>query len=270
MRRLERVGSISLADLFVVCRLLGLEHLPFPFFSRTQLEGSAGRDGTGVSVRDRFHDGDLHAFRRWLSTYPVADIRVTCRVVDPLTDPNTPHTRLLAFRAEQLGFFASQRADEDVVDVFTAAPYELGAAIASSARLTGPGSRSRIRVPSYARHFTKPTRGAFDTADNNDDYLVAVPVSRPTTATASTAAAVADTEVATLGAVQSAWEPPRSWGMDLTKNTVVWVRISDDGDYVFAPDFSYATPVTEQELGTRIDQLIAQDVAALRRHRGLG
>ncbi|WP_396912360.1 hypothetical protein [Mycolicibacterium sp.] len=57
--------------------------------------------------------------------------------------------------------------------------------------------------------------------------------------------------------------------LELAGDVLVWVRIKDDGDYIYSSDYSVAVPVTAQALRDRIDHAIATDVSVLRRRRGL-
>ncbi|WP_431195964.1 ESX secretion-associated protein EspG [Mycobacterium camsae] len=68
-----------------------------------------------------------------------ADIWVECRVHHRSGD--LPDTRLLALRAGESGFLASQRTGQDVVDIYSLSAHDLGPAIARSVGLTGPGRR---------------------------------------------------------------------------------------------------------------------------------
>jgi hypothetical protein len=172
-----------------------------------------------------------------------------------------PDTRVLAFRAGQFGFCATQRRDVDVVDVYQVSPYDLGAAICGSVQLSQPGNLPRISVPKYVNYFGSP---AADLED--DDFELAVFDAVPNDA-GPAVAEVPNRGVACLGTVQSRCRPARSWGMDWHKNLVAWVQINDDGDYIYQPGFEHAVPMTEQTLVSRIDQLIAEDVAVLRQRR---
>lgn len=257
---LHRVGSIGLADLAAVCQLQGLDHLPHPFLSRAW--PSAVPDQTDVgsaTVRDRLAEGDLRGFRDWIETYPPADIWVEGQVHHVPAD--TPDVRILAHRAGESGFFAAQRTDEDVVEVFTVSPYEIGAAVAGSAGLTAPGSHKRVVVPGFF-----PDQGAGDCADADSDagHGIAVPVAGRRR---SGDVVVLVAEVTALAVIQSRTPPAPAWGRDRDKNSAIWVRVIDDGEYLFAPDLSHAVPVTPQMLRTRIDQLITEDIAALRERR---
>lgn len=252
---MNRVGSIDLVDLVGICELQGREGLPYPFW-RTQAESSV-QDAS--SLADRFTDGDLRVFREWAQAYVHADIWVECRVNYSSEDPDM---RILAYRAGQSGFFASQRPGEDVVDVFTLSPYELGAAIAGSVGLTTPGADTQIVIPGYLEKFM----GRVDDADDGDyEVEVSRPVSRPR----RLGSVVQGADVTVMATVQSRCQPAREWGVNWGQKVVVWVQINDDGDYIYSPDFSHAIPVTAQNLSKRIDQLIAKDVAALRQARGL-
>lgn len=55
---------------------------------------------------------------------------------------------------------------------------------------------------------------------------------------------------------------PGTWGWTPEKNHSVWVRIRDDGDYLYAADFSEAKPLSRPMLAERIDP------ADLRRRQG--
>ena len=245
----EYVGSLDLSDLAQLCNLQGFDDLPYPF---TQ----TGRPGLKEA------SADLQVFRTWVNSYAHADIWVDSRVMYRPND--IPDTRVLAFRADQLGFCASQRSDEDVIDVYQLSPYELGAAVANLMTLTGPGRHPRISIPKYMGYFRRATAALNN--DDDDDYEFSVLDAVPRN-TASAATNVPNAHVAAMGTVQSHCEPAHSWGVDWDKNLVAWVQVRDDGDYIYEPDFSHAMPMTEQKLVNRIDQLIAEDVAHLRSQR---
>lgn len=256
----QNVGSLDLSDLAQIFNIKGYGDVPYPFM-QTGRPGLNDGQATGqYSITERYNDGDLRIFRPWVNAYSGADIRVECRVLHRPDD--IPDTRILAFRADQVGFCASQRPDEDVVDVDRLSPYDMGAAITNLLALTGPGRHSRISIPKYVGYFSKSTADL-----DNDDYEVSVLDVRPQDVAAATN--VPNADVAAMGTVQSHCRPARSWGVDWDKNLVAWVQISHDGDYVYERDFSNAVPMTEQLLVKRIDELIAEDVAVLRRRRGI-
>src|ERR1700759_1864305 len=74
-------------------------------------------------------------------------------------------------------------------------------------------------------------------------------------------------EVTAYSTIQSHWRPTRKWGLDRGKRALVWVRINDDGEYIYVPDHSHARPMTQSFLQEQIDRLIADDVAILREFR---
>ncbi|MDP7704673.1 MULTISPECIES: hypothetical protein [unclassified Mycobacterium] len=156
----EWLGSIELADLTALFVLQGHENPPYPFMS------SAPDAASLASVSHRFSDGDLSVFRTWVKAYQDADIWLECRLLHNRDD--IPDIRILAYRADQSGFFASQRPHEDVVDVYQLSPYDLGPAVAASIGSTGPGSRGRIVIPKYENYFGGPS------PDDEDDYEVSV------------------------------------------------------------------------------------------------
>ena len=84
---------------------------------------------------------------------------------------------------------------------------------------------------------------------------------------AMSVAEVSRADVIAFATVQSHWRPSRRWGFDRGKNAVVWVRIKGDGEYIYSTDFHQALPVTTRILAERIDQLIAEDVASIKKFR---
>jgi EspG family len=250
---LHPVGSIELTDLDIISRSYGRDFLPYPFMLTRPSPFSSGDDyaAYATTVPDRFNNGDLRTFRRWAATYAYADIRVECHV--QYIPADTPSVRVVANRAGELGYLAKQRPDEDIVDVYETSPYDLGLAIAESAGLVKPGDRPEIVIPEYVA----ATAGS----DDADDFTLRE-IADETSATE-----VRRVDVTAFGTVQSHWRPTRRWGFDSGKNGAVWVRIKDDGDYLYAADFSVARPVTQPALAERIDELIAADVVVLRDFR---
>lgn len=245
---LSRVGTIDLLDLKVIGESQGRDGLPFPF-AQDQPGRFTDYDaylGYARTVPDRFNHGDLGVFRKWFSTYLAADIRVECRV--QRFGATERVSRILAHRQDQAGFLAVQQADQDVIDVYGLAPYDLGAAIAGTVELTGPGRHPQIVIPEYTPQATR------------DDGPVAA-------RGASAPVKVSSRQVSVYATVQSHWRPARNWGLDPDKDTAVWVRITDDGDYLYTPDYRRAVPVTRPALSERIDRLIAGDVARVREAR---
>jgi hypothetical protein len=191
-------------------------------------------------------------FGEFVAAYWAADIRVECHVQHIPAD--TASVRMIAVRAGQLGFVATQRSAVDVIDVYTVSPYDLGQAISDALSLTQPGQHSRIadRADAHRR------RGAFDT-----DNVVVRDSEEP-----SSEVLVPRDALSAYATVQSHWRPARRWGFDRNKSAVVWVRVTDDGEYIYALDRSHAVPMSRAVLRQRIDQLIADDVVELREFRG--
>jgi hypothetical protein len=210
-------------------------------------------------VADRFEHGDLQGFATWAEAYLRADIWVECRVLSA----DGPATRILAYRAGPSGFLAAQRPDEDVVDVYRLSPHELGAAVAGHVGLTRPGASPRIEVPGHAGYFTQLAPEISD-----EEFYANFSVLRPAMSPARpSSTTVANAAVSALATIQSRCRPARDWGIDWTRKRVAWLRVTNDGDYIYAPDFGHATPATESKLAERIDRLIAADAADLR-HQG--
>jgi hypothetical protein len=250
---LHEVGSIDLTDLNIISTSYGRAFLPYPFML-TRPSRFSTRDeylSYATSVPDRFKHGDLGTFQRWAASYAYADIRVECHV--QYIPADTPSIRVVGSRAGELGYLAKQRPDDDVIDVYEVSPYDLGPAVADSVDLTKLGSRSEIVIPEYL-----PSSDNVDTAE---DFTVLE------SADISTITEVPRADVTAYATVQSHWRPTRRKGFDRRKNAAVWVRIKDDGEYLFAADFREAKPMTRPMLAERIDKLIAEDVKALRDFR---
>ena len=254
---LRPVGSIDLIDLDSISTFYGRDFLPYPFmFTRPpRFSTQQELDEYARSVPDRFYNGDLRVFYRCCESYVAADIRVECQV--QYIPADTPPIRLVAYRAGELGFLGKQRSDEDVIDVYELSPYDLGPAIAETMALTKPGTRSEIVIPEYVPKDLPRSDG--------DDAAEGFSV-RSAVATA-TVTEVPAADVTAYARVQSHWRPTRRWGFDRGKNAAKWVRIKDDGEYIFSPDFSVARPMNRQTLAERTDRLIAEDVKSLRDFR---
>ncbi|CAM3135820.1 hypothetical protein MYSI104531_20125 [Mycobacterium simiae] len=249
---ISQVGTLDLLDLRMITRYYGDDSLPYPFVltqgSRFRTQDEASKYAS--TVVDRFFHGDLNIFMESAVAYDSADIRVECHV--QYIPDDTPCVRLIAYRAGQLGFFAAQRPDEDLVDIYTLSPYDLSTAICDDLSLCQPGRYPSIVIPEYLPQ----GRAEFD----NGDLVVR---SRRN----STEVMVPASHVTAYATVQSHWRPTRKWGPDTGKTAIVWVRVIDDGEYMYVPDHSHARPMTRAALCEQIDQLIANDVAILRELR---
>lgn len=254
---LRWVGEIGLDDLAAVCRSSGQDGLPYPLGPS---HPHRQHDGSVAVVVDRGHGVDLNAFREWTDAYVAADIWVSCRVHH--SSAAIPDRRIFAHRAGDAGFLASQHGNDVAVSAMSA--FNLGVAVAGSVGLTEPGSHQRVVVPGYVGYFADPI--AVEDSDDDSVRSVRVAADQPS---APAHSVVADDEVTAIATIQSRWQPARRWGVDWTKNLIACVHADADGDYIYAPDFSHAVPVTEQSLGERIDRLIADDISALRRQHGI-
>lgn len=250
---LNHVGAIDLLDLSIIGEFHGRNFLPYPFMFTRPAEFASAEEASyyANSVPDRFRYGDLLKFHDCAATYAEADIRVECHVQYIPSD--TPSVRCVAYRRGDLGFVATQRPDADVVDAYTVSPYKLGAAICDFVSFDQPGRRSSIVVP----EFVPQGHAEFD----DGDYIVRDVMDSPTDVI------VPQTEVSVYSTIQSHWRPTRQWGPDRSKATIVWIRVRDDGDYIYEPEYACARPMTESILEQRIDQLISDDVAILREFR---
>jgi hypothetical protein len=248
----NQVGAMDLLDLEVISDFYGRNFLPYPFMFTQPSRFATLEEASAyaVTVPDRYLHGDLQTFMEPAIAYLDSDIRVECHVQH--IPAATPSVRAIAWREGQLGFFGAQRPDEDVVDVHTLSPYDLGAAIAEAVPLQQPGRHSAIVVPEYVSRRAEFAAEAFSVNDR---------VASPTEVT------IRARDVSVYSTVQSHWRPTRKWGFDRGKAALVWIRVDDDGDYIYAPDGSHARPLTGSMLQDRIDRLIADDIAILREFR---
>jgi len=255
------VGTIDLLDLDVISEYYGGDFLPYPFMHTRPSRFATESEALAYTrtVPDRFNHGDLYQFTECVNAYAAADVRVECHVQYIPSD--TPSVRVMAYRRRKYGYFTIQRTDADAIDVYTVSPQNLGAAICEAVSLTEPGRHPRIVVPEYA----PPLRADFDTDDfDTDDFIVRDrgvrhSVDSPAEVTISAR------DVTAYATVQSHWRPKRKWGLDYGKSAVIWTRVSDDGEYIYVPDFSHARPMTKLALNERIDELIDHDIAMARK-----
>jgi hypothetical protein len=250
---LNQVGSLDLLDLEVMNGFYGRDFLPYPFMF-TQPSRFATQDEASaytITVPDRMNYGDLSVFAECVLAYQSADIRVECHVQH--IPAVTPSVRMVAYRNGHLGFFAAQRDDADVVDVYTVSPFDLGAAISDALSLTQPGQHPRIVVPEYAAQT--------ESGPEPEGFVIRHEVHSPAELT------VPASNVTAYATVQSHWGPTRKWGVDRGKPFLLWIRVNDDGEYIYVPDNAYATPMAKSVLQGRIDRLIADDIAVLRELR---
>lgn len=250
---LSRVGRLELVDLQAISDKLGRDFLPHPFvvLQPSRFGSYQEYESYLAAVPGRLEGGDLQDFAPWITSYINADIRVECVV----SIVGARRGRMMAHRRGQSGFVAAQNDEEHCVDVFAVAPYELGPAVAGSLALTQPGKHSAIVIPGLVRPPAEPK------ADKDEAPVI---MSRDIT---RGRVSIARSHVLRLARIQSHWQPARDWGFDRSKSTVSCVNVSDDGDYIYAPDFDYLTPMTMDNLADRIDAMIAEDVARLRQSR---
>ncbi|WP_197376634.1 ESX secretion-associated protein EspG [Mycolicibacterium baixiangningiae] len=245
---------MDLLDLQLINERYGRDSLPYPFMLTrpTRFEFVDEVAKHAAQLPDRLRSGDLSAFARCLDALPHADVTVAGHV--QYIPADTPSIRVLAFRTGQAGYLLEQRADADVVDVYTVSPFELGAAIATAMSLEEPGRHPRIVIPEYV-----PIRPAVV-----DDGAVVVRhevITEP-------GVKVSVSQLSAYAKVQSNWRPAREWGIDARKESLIWMRMKDDGDYLGVPDRSRGIPLTTALLSERIDGLIAADIEMLREARG--
>ncbi|WP_264990705.1 ESX secretion-associated protein EspG [Mycobacterium kiyosense] len=237
-------------DLGMISNYLGREFLPFPFVPTlpNRFADFGAYNAHARTLPDRVNHGDLKVFKTWFATYAEADVRVECRV--QYFPVHLPSTRLLAHRCGDRGFLASQHSD-DVVELFALSPYDLGPAIAGMVELTRPGPRPRVVIPEYVPQSLRDSKEVAAQPNWGSGPVIDVP----------------SAEVTAYATVQSHRLPARAWGLDQDTDAVVWVRIKDDGEYIYNPDYRWAQPMTRRYLSERIDNLIAADIAAVRRQR---
>lgn len=250
---LQPLDTIDLYDLKVLNEIHAYNFLPYPFMHTRPADFGTVEDVAKHSsaVRERYAGGDLKHLDKYMASYAGADICVTFNIQYIPND--TPSVRIVAHRMDEQGFLAEQRPDADLVDVYQLSPYELGAAISQKAPIDKPGQHAAIAVNEYLL----PDPNVYDSGD----FAVSE------TFVARTEVTVPQEEVTAYATVQSHWRRRAKWGRDWEKETLVWIQVRDDGDYIFAPDMASAQPMTRSLLHERIDRLIADDVAILREKR---
>ena len=232
------VCTIAVVDLEAACALYGRDALPPPL-GRSRPVGSFWLLSR-APVHKRLGEGDLREVRSWVGDLVRADATVQCRV--SFSDAGTADIRIHALRVGGSGFFAVQRRDGDgvdVVDIRRVAPYALGSVIAEAAGLVGAGCRVRVAVSGGGDLLPAPPAAV----DEYDDFGFLVPSAEPRDAALS----VVDTRVVVAIGTLS------------TSNTHVlqWIRIAEDGDYLYAPDgVGYAEPLDVGLLRTCIEDLV--------------
>ena len=245
------VGTAAVVDLEAACALYGRESLPDPL-GRSRPVGSVwllSRD-TGP-IENRLNGGDLHAAREWVQAVLRTEAFLACRV--SFTDADTPDVRVHALRTGESGYVAVQRiaADGiDVVDIVEVAPHALGLAVAESVGLVGAGGRIRIAVTGGGRLPAPP-----ETVDEYDDFGLLIPSAEPR----DTALQLIDgRELVAVGVVQSWHDPDRRWDGDANRQTLQWVQVSGDGDYLYSPGgVGDAEPMDLDLLRACIDRTVA-------------
>jgi hypothetical protein len=249
----REVGALDLLDLQLINERYGRDSLPYPFMltypTRFQFVDEVAQ--YAAQLPDRLRSGDLSAFARCLDAWRHADVTVVGHVQH--VPANTPSIRVLAFRTGQAGYVLEQRADADVVDVYSVSPFELGSATAAAMDLKEPGRHPQIVIPEYV-----PIRPAVVDAD---EVVVRHEVSE------KSGVKVSVSQLSAYARVQSNWRPARDWGIDARKESLIWMRMKDDGDYLGAPDRSRGIPLTAALLRERIDGSIAADIEMLQESR---
>lgn len=251
----REIGAIDLLDLQLINERQGRDPLPYPFMltRSTRFEFAEEVARYAAQLPDRLRSGDLSAFAKCLEAWTRAEVTVTGHVQHVPAD--TASVRVLGFCTGQAGYLLEQRGYADIVDVHAVSPFELGAALAAAMRLERPGRHPRIVAPDDL--VIRPA-----VAVDDDEVVV-----RHTVST-EPGVKVSVSQMSAYARVQSHWRPARDWGIDPGRETVTWVRLKDDGDYLGAPDRSHGIPLTTALLAERIDRLIAADLEMLREARG--
>ena len=249
----REIGALDLYDLQLLNERHGRDPLPYPFMLTrpTRFEFVDDVAAHASCLPDRLQSGDLSSFAKCLDAWAHADLTVTGHV--QYVPADTASVRVLAFRTGQSGYLLAQRGDADVVDIFSVSPFELGSAVTTEMRLQRPGRHPKIVIPEYL-----PVVHAVA----EDDHVV-VRDEVPT----ESGVKVSVSELCAYARVQSNWRPAREWGIDPRKDSLTWMRMKDDGDYLGVPDRSRAIPLTTALLTNRIDDLIAADIEMLNEAR---
>ncbi|GAA2552832.1 hypothetical protein [Mycolicibacterium diernhoferi] len=243
------VCTIAVVDLEAACALYGRDDLPQPL-GRSRPVGSVwllSRE----PVRERLGDGDLRDVRNWVEALARAEATVACRV--SFSDEGGPDFRLHGLRAGESSFVAVQRRDDegvDVVDIHRVTSYALAGVIAESVGLVGPGRHVRVAVSGGGDRLP-PAPAA---VDEYDDFGFLIPSAEPGDAALSVVDA---RDVAAIGTVRTWQDRHRHWGDDANSHVLQWIRVAEDGDYLYAPGgVGYAEPLDVELLRTCVEELI--------------
>ena len=247
----RKLGTLTVLELHIFCREYGRGFLPYPFrFTKpTPYEYENDLNGYRADLIDRFTSGEFDHLRRWLDVQlREAEIRVESMFMNA----TEVTAALSATRSQELGFIASQDAD-DIISVSQVSAFDLGPEIGKLAELSGkPGSHPKVTVPSLRiRKRSRSSKGSAIV----DEVRAVEPVP-----------AIPFEELLAGGEIHTDYRPPRRWAPDRTKDFIGWVSTAD-GDYVVQPPYEYATPVTRTQLIDNIDRLIAGDAAEVRELR---
>lgn len=234
---LDVVGTAAVVDLEAACELYGRDVLPYPL-GRSRPVGSVWLLTREVApVEDRLHDGDLRGVRTWVEAFFQQDVWAGCRV--RFSGEGTPDLRVHGLVAGESGFVAVQHADPDGVDTvvfYSVSPADVSAVIAYSVGLVRPGCHTRIAVAGLEDRLPAPP----ESIDEYDDF--GFPIPRPESDYPAVRL-VDGRDVVAIGTVQSQCGPTR-----------YWVKVHDDGDYLYAPDNAgYAEPLDAEALRACLD-----------------
>ncbi|WP_234799952.1 hypothetical protein [Mycolicibacterium diernhoferi] len=146
-----------------------------------------------------------------------------------------------------------QRRDDegvDVVDIHRVTSYALAGVIAESVGLVGPGRHVRVAVSGGGDRLP-PAPAA---VDEYDDFGFLIPSAEPGDAALSVVDA---RDVAAIGTVRTWQDRHRHWGDDANSHVLQWIRVAEDGDYLYAPGgVGYAEPLDVELLRTCVEELI--------------
>lgn len=249
----HQVGQIGVADLATMAADLGLERLPYPL----NATWPPGQSPAPVARQPVLDADDKAAFSSWVERYMRADIWVTARVFHTAAD--APAERIVCFRTADIGYLAVQHTD--TVEVRRLHAHDLAAAIGDELPLTSAGEYREAIVPRYVGYFAGLNPTAPAQYEEAEEPLWSTRSALPPRPRYQV---IPDHDVTTVTVIQSHWKQPHNWGVDWGKNAVVTVAANNDGDYVYRPDYTYATPVDHSVLTMRINTLIAEDVSRIR------
>ena len=251
--RRHRLATNSTVGLTEQAQLHGLHYLPYPLHTPPPPTNTTAAASGTEQPRPPQH---------WLGTYRTADLRVTACTFH--SDTAIADRRILAWRTDGVGYLATQH-DHDTINVFGIDVRDIAAAVAEQINLSGRGQHPRVVVPHYRGYFAALTTTATSpdaTAPGTPAEPHEQPLMQPVHTSQPTHTVIPDDDISAVTIIQATTTPAQGWGPDWTQPFAVHIAANGDGDYLYNPNHTHATPTDTTTLTRRIITLIAAQTPA--------